>query len=643
MPLKINKEWFIDEHKRSVLLRGVNLGGSSKVPFEPNGVTHIKTDFSNHRDVSFVGRPFPLKEADEHYYRLKRWGFNCLRFLITWEAIEHKGPKQYDKEYLDYIEEVLKIAEKYKFYVFIDPHQDVWSRMSGGDGAPGWTFEKVGLDFKKFDDTDAALVMQYRYDPNDPKAYPEMTWGSNKFRFADGTMWTLFFGGKNFAPSFKIDGINAQDYLQNHYIESIKQVALRIKDLSYVVGFDSLNEPEQGWIEKFVDGTGKERVDELGLAFSPIDAMLTGSGFTRTVGFKEVKGIGIKETRKDVVNKGKISCWLDGKEDIWRKEGIWDLDKNRVPIILKNDHFVKRNDTKVDFYLEHLSPFINRYAKDIRSVIPDTIIFFEGPADRPIRGEQNLNFDIPKNVVHAAHWYDVASLGTKKAWIRGTFDVMRMKMVIGTKKVQKTFTNQLKSVKNYAKGSFPTLIGEFGMPFDIDKKKPFDNFKKIGEKAFSKHIKLLNMYYNALDTNLLHSTQWNYTADNDNKWGDQWNLEDLSIFSKNQQITPKDVNSGGRGIEGFCRPHIICCSGLPLKMEFEIKDGRFYFEFDGNPKIDAPTIIYVPKIHYPNGYDVGISEGTVEKSEEEQLLILKIIEQGIHKVEIFKKRKNFYK
>ncbi|MFX1408446.1 MAG: glycosyl hydrolase family 5, partial [Promethearchaeota archaeon] len=105
MSLKIQNEWFIDKEDRKVLLRGVNLGGSSKVPYKPTGATHIKTDFKDHREVSFIGRPFPLNEAQEHFERLKHWGFNCLRFLVTWEAIEHKGPKQYDKEYLDYLEE----------------------------------------------------------------------------------------------------------------------------------------------------------------------------------------------------------------------------------------------------------------------------------------------------------------------------------------------------------------------------------------------------------------------------------------------------------------------------------------------------------------------------------------------------------
>ncbi|MFX0048795.1 MAG: cellulase family glycosylhydrolase, partial [Candidatus Hermodarchaeota archaeon] len=150
MSLGIKNGQFIDDKGRIVLLRGVNLGGSSKVPLTPNGATHIKTNFIDHRDVSFVGRPFPIKEADEHFSRLKHWGFNSIRFLVTWEAIEHRGPKMYDKEYLDYLEEILKLAEENEFYIFIDPHQDVWSRITGGDGAPGWTFEKVGLDYTTF-------------------------------------------------------------------------------------------------------------------------------------------------------------------------------------------------------------------------------------------------------------------------------------------------------------------------------------------------------------------------------------------------------------------------------------------------------------------------------------------------------------
>jgi len=639
MKLKIKNERFIDEEGRSVLLRGVNLGGSTKVPFSPNGATHIKTDFSDHKNVSFVGRPFLIKEADEHFSRLKHWGFNCLRFLITWEAIEHSGPGEYDKEYLDYLEEILKIAESYRFYTFIDPHQDVWSRMSGGDGAPGWTFEKVGLDFTKFDEAEAALVMQYRYNPNDPNSYPAMHWSSNALRFANGTMWTLFFGGNDFAPSCIIDGMNAQDYFQEHYINSIREVALRVKDNPYIIGFDSLNEPEQGWIEKEVDGTGTEKFTEgLGYDFTPIDAMLTGSGFTREVGYKEIKRLGIRETRRDEMNKGKISCWFENKEDIWKKEGIWGLDEEGKPIIKKNDYFVVKENERVDFYQDYLSPFIIRYTKRIREVIPEAIIFFESHPIRILKGEQ-LTFNVPKNVVHAGHWYDGVTLGTKRSMIKANYDISTNKVVIGKNNIQEMFTRQLSNIKSIAKtinGVIPTLIGEFGLPYDLNKKEAYQKFRNEPELAWKKHIKLLIMYYEALDANLLHSTQWNYSADNINEWGDLWNLEDFSIFSRDQQLNPDDINSGGRAIKGFCRPHFIHCSGLPLKMEFNYKDKSFKFEFDADSSIKALTIIYVPHIQYPKGYQIKVSEGDIEKKDAEQLVFIRTKKDGVHTINITK-------
>ena len=90
--MHIDGIWFKDDKGRALILRGVNLGGSTKVPFRPNGATHIREGFYDHRDVSFVGRPFPLEEADEHFSRLREWGFTFLRFLVTWEAVEHAGP-----------------------------------------------------------------------------------------------------------------------------------------------------------------------------------------------------------------------------------------------------------------------------------------------------------------------------------------------------------------------------------------------------------------------------------------------------------------------------------------------------------------------------------------------------------------------
>lgn len=92
MFLTIEGTEFRDEHNRQVTLRGINVAADAKLPTHPSLPSHITEDFYDGDNVSFVGRPFPHSEADIHLKRLKAWGFNVIRYLFTWEAIESKGP-----------------------------------------------------------------------------------------------------------------------------------------------------------------------------------------------------------------------------------------------------------------------------------------------------------------------------------------------------------------------------------------------------------------------------------------------------------------------------------------------------------------------------------------------------------------------
>jgi hypothetical protein len=98
--------WFKGNDGRILLLRGVNLAGACKLPSRPDGTTwkNVSEGFWTERgDVSFVDRPFPLEEADEHFGRLAAWGLTFVRLLVTWEAVEHAGPGVYDEANLDYL------------------------------------------------------------------------------------------------------------------------------------------------------------------------------------------------------------------------------------------------------------------------------------------------------------------------------------------------------------------------------------------------------------------------------------------------------------------------------------------------------------------------------------------------------------
>ncbi len=126
-PLRLTIEdgRFADSRGRQVLLRGINVAGDAKYPSEPNQPSHVEEDFFDGDNVSFHKRPFGKEDAHVHFSRLRRYGYNTLRYVFTWEAIEAAGPGKYDEEWIQHTIDVLRLAKDYGFYIFMDPHQDV--------------------------------------------------------------------------------------------------------------------------------------------------------------------------------------------------------------------------------------------------------------------------------------------------------------------------------------------------------------------------------------------------------------------------------------------------------------------------------------------------------------------------------------
>jgi len=116
-----------DAEGRALLLRGMNVSGSAKD--DPQRMPWVHA---------------------EDLVRLRQWGFNAVRFLIFWDAIEPQ-PGEYDRGYLERVRERLDWCAAAGLWVILDMHQDVYGKFAfdgkplGFDGAPSWAARTDGL------------------------------------------------------------------------------------------------------------------------------------------------------------------------------------------------------------------------------------------------------------------------------------------------------------------------------------------------------------------------------------------------------------------------------------------------------------------------------------------------------------------
>lgn len=436
--LRIEGQTFRDSKNREVTLRGINVAGDAKLPKSPDLPSHLPDRFFEGDDISFVGRPFSVEEAHTHFSRLKRWGYNLIRYIFTWEAIEHSGPGQYDEEWVQHTIRVLRLAKAYGFYVFMDPHQDVWSRFTGGSGAPMWTLYAVGLNPRTFASTEAAWVHNTY---SDPAQYPKMIWATNYTRMACQVIFTMFFAGKDFAPKAIIDGKNIQDYLQEHFIAACRHLALRLREAGdiendVVIGWESMNEPNRGLVG-WQDLTVIPNEQKLQKGTSPTawQAILTGSGRSCEVDTWDFGGLGPYKSGTQLIDPKGDSAWLPADHDdlrygwkrdagwklgecIWAQHGLWDPTNDEL---LRKDYFAKHPKTGEllnyeSFTNTYFMTYYRRYRDAMKGVHTDAIMFCQPPVLEIPPTLKGTKDDDP-NMVFAPHFYDGVTLMMKKWYV----------------------------------------------------------------------------------------------------------------------------------------------------------------------------------------------------------------------------------
>ncbi|KAJ5206640.1 Glycoside hydrolase superfamily [Penicillium cf. griseofulvum] len=673
--LRVEGQTFRDPLNREIILRGINVAGDAKYPQTPDLRSHNLQGFFD-ADVSFVGRPFSLGDADMHFKRLRKWGYNTIRYIFTWEAIEHAGPKIYDEEWIDSTIEILRVAKKYKFYIFMDPHQDVWSRLSGGSGAPTWTLYAAGLNPKNFKNTQAALVHNTW---DNPAEFPKMLWCTNYTRLACQTMFTLFWAGRDFAPKAVIDGVNIQDYLQSHFIAACEYLAQRIQSAGglegdVVIGWESINEPNKGLIGiQDISSIPPEQHLQLGTSPTVFQGMIIGSGRSCKVKTWSFGGFGPYQTGTEVIDpKGELA-WLSTEYDdsqygwhrdpgwrlgecLWAQHGVWDPSKSK-PSLLQKDYFSRNPLTGeiLDYEGFTNSYFLNHYRaykQAIRRVCGSTIMFCQPPVMELPPSLKGTADDDP-NMVHAVHFYDGLTLITKH-WnrlynmdviglLRGKYLAPAFAMKIGERSIRKSLRHQLRFLREESlehMGDHPLIFTEIGIPYDMNDKHAY----KTGD--YRSQIRAMDANHFALEGSKSNGfALWVYMAGNDHEWGDQWNGEDLSIFSPNdlefpirsiidakspdstdrlidleerelgslENLTPRcslsdlsqvalQPQQGYRAAEAYIRPTPIYTNGRLKSYAFDLKKCTFTMRLIANQTAPhTPSEIYLPEFHFPMG------------------------------------------
>jgi len=187
---------FRDGKGRQLLFRGYN----AKV------ITLFDVTFDDGRVAE---ETFPdLSEAEAA--RIEQLGWNVLRIPVSWSGLE-PHPLQYSAAFLAKLDSVIAMAKAHGFYIFVDMHQDGYSKEIGEDGEPLWAIEPP-----------PTILLQGPYSDARRTEPPALNAG-----------WSFFLN----TPA--ADGRP----LQNAYVEAVQQIVRHVVGQPQVLGYEAFNEP----------------------------------------------------------------------------------------------------------------------------------------------------------------------------------------------------------------------------------------------------------------------------------------------------------------------------------------------------------------------------------------------------------------
>lgn len=272
----------------------------------------------------------------------------------------------------------------------------------------------------------------------------------------------------------------------------------------------------------------------------------------------------------------------------------------------------------------------------------------------------------PERSVFAPHFYDLDVL-FKKGYTGWSVNVQGLSrgmfifnaIYFGTKGLFSNYSHQLSNLRSYSNlslGTIPTIIGEVGIPFDLNDQTSYypstsssiskvsSTIKNLTPGKYQRQSQLIHALISAMENAGLGFTWWNYMHDHRTESGDGWNKEDFSVISNDPLAVDSNLKKredpwkGGRCLDVLVRPYASKIAGIPLSTKWNPKTLHFKFRFANRTRsqvanlssIDGVQVggeksrvteIFLPKYHY-EGKMIGVqvSDGQWELNEESQSL-----------------------
>ncbi|HOX43572.1 MAG TPA: cellulase family glycosylhydrolase [Myxococcota bacterium] len=655
--LTTDRTYLRDGYGRYVTFHGVNLSGSTKIPaqIDAGGVP------------TYVGKPFPLDDADRQFALLRELGFDSVRLLIIWEGLEPGGRGLYDRAYLAYLRSVVEKAGEHGLHVLLDMHQDMFSRhlmvkynhspsygtpgsientllalvpdeetgqyndTVQGDGAPRWAVqaclqEKVmdsprwgtprilsglnDVELRNIWELYKRLTGQADGGPDDP--YPE---------------WVVYFLLGLPGP-FPVN--ETTDVLPFTHWGTAHALSLDVARcygclLAGNVLYPGLmvgEEHIQDYLQRAYAEAWAEVAKEVGhlpnvigydlmnepsgnfLVLTAVAALLR-SGLPDSAQQALIDLLGAESGQQ--LYQALVALKLlppDTTPETLRAWGLEGLDV--LAALGLNTGFAEA----------HLRPFYERVSAAILAVDPDAIIWIEsslsaenflgGGPGGGLGGQWEQPMTAPAGVrqlVFAPHWYPD---------IYPFLGFNQPPREFGAEEVRhRSYDESLlgaQALAQYSLGNVPVVFGEFGTYFNLN------GIEASRESGYLVSAHILDNYYEAFERLGLGHMQWCYSPENDHELGDRWNHEDFSVVGPPPNLLP-------RGQAAWARPHARFLAGKPHASRFwsplhyfdpdkgEVnRVGEFEVRY-GSRETWAPTEIVVPPLAYPDGFYVWVSDG----------------------------------